>query len=440
MIELLAPAGSLEKMKFAFKYGADACYLGVPDFSLRARLNEFTIDSVKESIRYAHSINKKVYVTFNIVAHNHHIKKFIDQKKEISEFLTGEDKPDAVIVSDLGVFSIIKEFAPEMEIHISTQANVINYKAIDIYRQLGANRIIMGREATLNDLKIIKENNSGIDIEYFVHGAMCMAYSGRCFLSKYFAGSSANLGACVHPCRWGYKEKEIMDLKNGKANKVEEDRRDIFGNEREIILTQDDNGTYFFNSHDLCLIEYLKDLKDVGVISLKVEGRTKSIYYIAQVIKAYRSVLDLIDSKEYDDEKKYWKEELNKLVNRGYITGFLLNEAKSDPSSIEKSHLDNEYRFVGEVVKFEVLKKYHEDIDKNLNFVFVHNKINKGDVVEIIPIKGRNFDAKIKRIIDPNNLEEIQTISAGFDKIVGVEFEEDVKLEDMVLMIKKEIK
>lgn len=417
-------------MKFAFKYGADACYLGVPDFSLRARLNEFTIDSVKESIRYAHSINKKVYVTFNIIAHNHHIKKFIDQKKEILEFLNGDDKPDAVIVSDLGVFSIIKEFAPNMKIHISTQANVINYKAIDIYKQLGADRIIMGREATLNDLKLIKENNKGIDIEYFVHGAMCMAYSGRCFLSKYFAGSSANLGACVHPCRWGYKE----------TNKSEENRKDVFGNEREIILTQDDNGTYFFNSHDLCLIEYLKELKDVGVVSLKIEGRTKSIYYIAQVVKAYRTVLDLIDSKEYDDEKKYWKEELNKLVNRGYTTGFLVNEAITNPSSIEKSHLDNEYRFVGEVVNFKALEKFHVDIDKNLNFVFVHNKINKGDTIEIIPIKGRNFEVKVKKIIDPNNLEELETISAGFDKIVGIEFEKDIRLEEMVLMTKRELK
>jgi len=428
--ELLAPAGSFEKMKYAFQYGADACYLGMPDFSLRARLNDFTLDSVKESIKYAHKLNKKVYVTYNIIAHNYHIQKFLDQKDQIKEFLNGEYKPDGVIVSDLGVFSLIKDIAPDIDIFISTQANVINYKTVEMYKKLGAKRIIMGREATLDDLKIIKEKNIGIDIEYFVHGAMCMAYSGRCFLSKYFAGSSANLGACVHPCRWGYKLKDV----------AEEDKTDIFGNEREVILTQDDNGTYFFNSHDLCLIEYLRELRDAGVSSFKIEGRTKSIYYIAQVVKAYRAVLDVIDDdKLYKQEIEYEKKELNKLVNRGYTTGFLFNEAKSDPSSIEKTHLDNSYRFAGEVVEFSRLKQYHFDIDKNLNFVFVHNKINKGDEVEIIPIKGHNYIAKISKIIDPDNLNEIDTISAGFDKIVAIEFENNIKLEPMTLIIKEYI-
>ena len=420
-------------MKFAFEYGADACYLGIPDFSLRARLNDFTLDSVKESIKYTHSLNKKAYVTFNIFAHNYHIDKFLEKKEIFSEFLNGEFKPDAVIVSDIGMMGVIREVAPNMDIHVSTQANTLNYRAVEEWKKFGATRVILGREATLEDIKIIKEKNPDIEIECFVHGAMCMSYSGRCFLSKYFLGTSANLGACSHPCRWKYGVKEDL----GEVN-IEEKRSDIFGNDREIILTEDENGTYLFNSHDLCLIEYLKELKNAGVTSFKVEGRTKSIYYIAQVIKAYRAVLDLVDSEKYDEEKRYWKIELDKLVNRGYTTGFLFNEAKLDPSSIEESHLKNEYRFAGEVVDISSLEKYHPDLDKGLSFIFVHNKINVGDEVEIIPTKGRNFITKIEKIIDPDNLEELQTISAGFDKIVGIKFENDIKLGDMTLMVRKE--
>ena len=430
-------------MKFAFAYGADACYLGIPDFSLRARLNDFTLESVKESIKYAHSLNKKVYVTFNIFAHNYHIDKFLEKKDIFSEFLNGENKPDAVIVSDIGIMGLIKEIAPKMEIHVSTQTNTINYKAVEEWKKIGATRVILGREATLEDIKAIKAKVKDIQIEYFVHGAMCMAYSGRCFLSKYFTGASANLGACSHPCRWKYEEvgklasEQVSKLSSGEEKKI-----DIFGNEREIILIEDENGSYFFNSHDLCLIEYLKELKDAGVDSFKIEGRTKSIYYIAEVIKAYRSVLDIVDNEKlYNDEKKYWRGELDKLVNRGYTTGFMFNEARFDnPSSVDESHIKNDYRFVGEVVNISSLEKYHFDVDKNLNFVFVHNKINVDDEVEIIPIKGRNFVTKIKKIIDPDNLEELQTISAGFDKIVGIEFEKKEKLEEMTLMTKREDK
>jgi len=392
------------------------------------------LESVKESIKYAHLLNKKAYITFNIFAHNHHIDNFLEKKEIFSEFLNGEFKPDAVIVSDIGMMGVIKEIAPKMDIHVSTQANTLNYRAVEEWKKFGVTRVILGREATLSDIKIIKEKNSDIEIECFVHGAMCMSYSGRCFLSKYFLGTSANLGACSHPCRWKYSIKEDSEKDNN-----EEKKSDIFGNEREIILTEDENGSYLFNSHDLCLIEYLKELKDTGVTCFKIEGRTKSIYYIAQVVKAYRTVLDLIDNNEYDKEKEYWKIELNKLVNRGYTTGFLFNEAKSDPSSLIESHLKNEYRFAGEVVDISKLEKYHPDLDKNLNFVFVHNKINVGDDLEIISITGRNFITKIEKIIDPDNLEELETISAGFDKIVGMKFMDDLKLENMVLIVRKEM-
>ncbi len=409
--ELLAPAGSLSKMKFAFKYGADAVYLGIPDFSLRARLNDFNLDSVKESIRYAHSISKKVYVTFNIFAHNQHIRRFEELKDKFVEFLNGSDKPDAVIVSDPGLMLSIKEVAPNMNLHVSTQANTLNYKAVEFWIKNGASRIIFGREASLNDIKDIRKHFPDVELECFVHGAQCMAYSGRCFLSRYFTGSSANLGACTQPCRWGYSQKE---------DNINED------NEREIILTEDEHGTYFFNSQDLCMIEYMDQLMDAGVNSFKIEGRTKSIFYIGMVMKAYRDVINFLVKKDFDGFKnkaKYWKNELLKLVNRGYSSCFMFGEAINNPSSIDASHLPNGYRFVGDVVSDGT--------------VFIHNKIIVGDVLEIIPIVGENYSIKLLKIINPKNGDELSEFSAGDEEsYVKLVFDKDVNLESMTLIMK----
>lgn len=409
--ELLAPAGSIDKMKFAFKYGADAIYLGVPDFSLRARLNNFNLDSVEESISYAHSIGKKAYVTFNIFAHNQHIKRFEELKNEFIKFLNGENKPDAVIVSDPGLMLSIKEIAPDMPLHVSTQANTLNYKAVEFWIKNGASRVILGREASLNDIKEIRQNFPDVEIECFVHGAQCMAYSGRCFLSRYFIGTSANLGACSHPCRFEYSEKE---------QRINED------GEREILLMEDEHGTYFFNSHDTCMLEYMDKLIEAGVNSFKVEGRTKSIFYVGLVMKAYRTVLDILLNKKegnFEQESKYWKSELNKLVNRGYNSAFMFGEAITDPSSIKESHLKGDYRFVGEIT------------DDGL--VFVHNKIIIGDTVEIIPVGGHNYSLKIEKIMNPRNNEELNEFSAGNNEsYVKIIFDKDVNLEPMTLIMK----
>ncbi len=409
--ELLAPAGSFDKLKFAFKYGADAVYLGIPDFSLRARLNNFNLDSVEESISYAHSLGKKAYVTFNIFAHNQHIKKFEELKSEFINFLNGENKPDAVIVSDPGLMLSIKDIAPNMPLHISTQANTLNYKAVEFWIKNGASRIILGREVSLNDIKEIRQKFPNVEIECFVHGAQCMAYSGRCFLSRYFIGSSANLGACSHPCRFEYTVKE---------ERTNEDK------EREIILMEDDHGTYFFNSHDTCMIEYMDKLIEAGVNSFKIEGRTKSIFYVGLVMKAYRNILDILLNKKdgnFKQESEYWKLELNKLVNRGYNSAFMFGEAIVDPSSINESHLKGDYRFVGEIT--------------NEGLVFVHNKIIVGDIVEIIPVNGHNYSLKIEKIINPQNNEELNEFSAGNDKsFVKIVFDKDVNLETMTLIMK----
>jgi len=409
--ELLAPAGSLSKMKFAFKYGADAVYLGIPDFSLRARLNDFNLDSVKESINYAHSLSKKVYVTFNIFAHNEHIRRFEELKDQFIEFFNGENKPDAVIVSDPGLMLSIKEIAPNMDLHISTQANTLNYKAVEFWIKNGATRIIFGREVSLNDIKEIRKHFPDVELECFVHGAQCMAYSGRCFLSKYFTGASANVGACVQPCRWGYSQKGEV---------INED------NEREIILTEDEHGSYFFNSYDLCMIEYMDQLMEAGVNSFKVEGRTKSIFYIGMAMKAYRSVINILikgDIDAFKNESKYWKNELEKLVNRGYSSCFMFGESKDNPSSACSSHLSNEYRFVGDVA---------ED-----GTVFIHNKIVVGDILEIIPIIGKNYSVKLSKIINPKNGDELTEFSAGNDEsYVKLIFDTGVVLEPMTLIMK----
>jgi putative protease len=316
--ELLAPAGSPEKMKFAFAYGADACYMGMPDFSLRTRLNNFNFNSLKASIDFAHSIGKKIYVTFNIFAHNQHLDRFEELKAEFTDFLNGPSRPDAVIVSDPGLMLAIHEVAPNIDIHVSTQANTLNYKAVQFWEKNGATRAILGREASLDDIRAIRKHCPNIEIECFVHGAMCMAYSGRCFLSRYFTGASANLGACAQPCRREYSYE---------GERINED------GEKEVILMEDEHGSYFFNSHDLCSIEYIRELMEAGVTSFKVEGRTKSIFYVSMVMKAYREVMDSVTNNTYSPEDvAYWKNELNKLINRGYSTGFMFGEAIQDPS------------------------------------------------------------------------------------------------------------
>lgn len=377
-IELLAPAGNLDKMKTAISYGADAIYLGIPDFSLRVRINDFDLKKIKEAVDYAHNKKVRVYVTVNIFAHNHHLKKIIPYLKKINQI-----KPDALIFSDPGILSLLKKYCPKIDLHLSTQANCTNYEAVKFWQKQGVKRIILGRETTLQEIKEIRKNCPKIELEYFVHGAMCMSYSGRCFLSKDFLNRSANLGDCVQPCRWEY---------------------DVFikakGHDEVLELVEEKHGSYLLNSKDLCLIEHLHDLIKAGVGSFKIEGRAKSVYYLANVISIYKRAIK--------DKKKIGflhNELLNKMTHRGYTKGFLLGK-KAD-QNVDNSHFSSDWEFCGQVV-FSEKKK-----DIFVLKIKVHNTINQGDLVEIILPDYEIINFKVDKMLDYKTKQEILEAHGG---------------------------
>lgn len=390
--ELLAPAGSLEKARYAFAYGADAIYLGIPAFSLRVRINKFEIDEVKEIIDYAHKLKKKVYITVNIVAHNKHLKELPVYLKKLNKW-----KPDALIISDPGILNLAKKYCPKIKYHLSTQANATNSETVSFWYKNGFSRVILGRETTLEEIKEIKKKNPKCELEYFVHGAMCMSYSGRCMLSSWLVGRSANLGDCVQPCRWNYK---VKDLKIIEANVTEPKRPNL-----DIPVEEDMHGTYIFNSKDMCFIEYLPELIDSGIISFKIEGRAKSPAYLATVVKAYREAFDLLSKKSLSEQKKQKlklknikKKYLDDLVHRGYTTGFLFGPEKVE-QNLEKTHIESSEEYVGEVL----------DCKKNNNFFDItirpHNAIRVGDEVRIMQIKNPDIKFKIEKMFDEKNKE-----------------------------------
>lgn len=354
-VELLAPAGDLERLKIAIMYGADAVYLGGQIFGLRAAAKNFSLEDLKEGVYYAHERGVKVYVTVNIIPHNEDLKNLPEYLKTIHEIGV-----DAVIVSDPGTFLIVKETVPDMEIHISTQANNTNYMTVKFWSDLGASRIILARELNFNEIKEIRANApDGIELEAFVHGAMCMAYSGRCLLSNYMTGRNANMGECAQPCRWKY-------------NLVEEKRPGEY-----IQVIEDEKGTYFMNSKDLCMIEYIPEIIESGITSLKIEGRMKTTYYVAMVVKAYRAAID----HYYEDPQNWqfnpkWMDELKKASHRDFTTGFYLGK----PSYIDH-HYDNrsyvrDYSFIG------LVKDYDEST--KIATIEQRNRFFSGDDIEIV--------------------------------------------------------
>lgn len=401
-LELLAPAGNFLKMKTAFAYGADAVYLGIPDFSLRVRINDFDIKGIKDAVKYAHDRQKKVYVTINIFAHNQHLKKLPAYIKALKAM-----KVDALIVSDPGIIALVKKNWPAAEIHLSTQANCTNLEAVKFWQKQGVKRIILGREVTLKEIKEIHLAAPKIDLEYFVHGAMCMAYSGRCFLSKLFVDRSGNLGDCAQPCRWEYD----VTLKTGN-------------HPEELEMVEERHGTYLLNSKDLCLVKYLKDLADAGVISFKIEGRAKSVYYQATVCGIYRQALELISRKtpavKLKKELDYLENELKtKLVHRGYTTGFLLG-TKAD-QNIVNSHNVSAWEFCGQVLSLE------ENQGKKLRIYFqVHNTLKIGDKVEIIKPDYDIIEIKLDNLWDAKTEKELtEAHGGGGGQIAYLEFDFD---------------
>lgn len=391
--ELLAPAGSFEKMRYALHYGADAVYAGVPDFSLRARINDFDFKSLKKGVDYAHKRGKRFYVTLNIYAHNSHLKKLEKHLLKLEKIPI-----DGVILSDPGILTLVKKYLPQTEIHLSTQANATNWQAVKFWQEQGVRRVVLAREVTLEEIKEIKRNVPEMELEYFVHGAMCMSYSGRCILSKWMSGKSANLGDCSQPCRWMFKKK-----KNDIKTMTVADHMDEF----EIDLEEDNQGTFFFNSKDLNLLEYLKDLTEAGVDSFKIEGRNKSPYYLATVVRAYRKTLNAIldDGKKYTKILKEEKKNLNDLVHRGYTSGFLLGDEPEH--NFDNSHNQSSFQFVGEVLGAK---------DKKINLfeIRVHNAIYQGDRIEIVGKEG-NFLVTIIKMLD-DKMQEVQSAHGGHGK------------------------
>lgn len=378
-VELLMPAGNLEKLKYAVRYGANAVYLGVVDFSLRAmRKGEIiTLENLKQAVDLAHKLGAKAYLTLNIFAFNEDIKH-LENCIEIIK----DANPDAILVSDFGILRLLKKYMPDTELHISTQTNILNYECVKFWQDMGATRVVLARELSIPEITEIKNKVPDMEIECFVHGSQCVSFSGRCLLSDYFTNGErkANSGNCSQPCRWSYKLVE--ETRPGQYYEINQDAR----------------GSHILSPKDLCLVEYLKQMIDAGVDSFKVEGRTKSLYYVSAVAKTYRAAIDEILANPDADLSKYFLE-LKKVGNRGYTTGFALGENKSDSYSydISKGLAGADFLF-----EFHGKKKHNEidfasNSDDNFYFVKVKNKVLLGDEVEIITPKEQ-FVTKITEI------------------------------------------
>ena len=375
-VELLAPAGSLNKLKYALKYGADAVYIGGEEFSLRTASKNFTNEEIKEGIEFAHKMGRKVYITANIIAHNRDLKEFPDFVREVDKM-----GADAIIVSDLGMMDIVKEVAPNLEIHISTQANNVNYGTVKAWYRLGAKRVILARDLSFDEIAEIRENISpDQEIEAFVHGAMCISYSGRCLLSNYLTKRDANMGACAHPCRWKY-------------HLVEEQRPGEY-----MPVVENDRGTFIFNSKDLCMIEYIPQLVKSGINSFKIEGRVKNELYVATVIKAYRQAIDAYyaDPEGYKFDESLL-DELKKVSYREYTTGFFNDRPTGDEQVYGSSTYSQDYTIGG------VVKAY--DKDTGVATIEQRNRFFKGDEIEVLSPDIPNFAFTVNEMTDGDGNE-----------------------------------
>lgn len=405
-IELLAPAGDLEKLKIAVLYGADAIYLGGTSFGLRAKAKNFGYDEMKQGVEFAHAHNVKVYVTCNIFAHNDDFAKMADYFMELEEIGV-----DAILVADPGVFALARETVPNMDIHISTQANNTNYRTALFWKKLGATRIVMARELSLKEIKAISDNiPEDLEIEAFVHGAMCISYSGRCLLSNYLTGRDANKGACSHPCRWNYYV-------------VEKTRPNEY---MPIVEDEDGRGTYIFNSKDLCMINNIPDLIDAGIMSLKIEGRIKTCFYVGTVIRAYREAIDdYINTPEIYYKKRdegYYTAEVSKASYRGFTTGFYYGKPRAEEQIYTTSSYIRTYDFVGMVQDY--------DSKNSIATIEQRNKFVIGDTVDFLRYDGKIFSQVVKEMYDENG--EPITEAPHPQQIVKLRVEREVKPFDMM--------
>lgn len=375
-VELLIPASSLEVLKIAVIYGADAVYIGGEVFGLRAKAKNFSMEDMAEGIQFAHEHGVKVYVTANILAHNgdlEGVREYFTQLKEI--------KPDALIISDPGIYTIAKEICPEIERHISTQANNTNYGTYQFWWNQGAKRVVTARELSLNEIAEIRKNiPDEMEIETFVHGAMCISYSGRCLLSNYFTGRDANQGACTHPCRWKYAV-------------VEEKRPGEY-----LPVYENERGTYIFNSKDLCMIEHIPELIEAGIDSFKIEGRMKTALYVATVARTYRKAIDdyLTSPEKYKENMDWYLEQISNCTYRQFTTGFFFGKPSEESQIYDNNTYIKEYTYLGIV---------GERNEEGLYRIEERNKFSVGEQIEVMKPDGRNIPVTVKRILDEDGNE-----------------------------------
>ncbi len=394
--ELLAPAGDFEKLRTALHYGADAVYIGDSRFSLRGKAGNFQPEELRDAVEYAHARKARAYVTANIFAHNRDLKAVEEHVRRLKDI-----RPDAVIVSDPGIFSICRRIAPEIDVHISTQANVTNAEAVKFWEGLGARRIILARELSIDEIREIRQS-TGVELEVFVHGSICISYSGRCYISSFLASRSANTGECTNSCRWNY-------------TLMEEKRQGEY-----LPVFEDERGTYLMSSRDLCMIEHLPLLAEAGIDSFKIEGRMKGVNYVAGVVKTYREAVDAIGKKETPElHHAQWLRELSMFSSRGYTTGmFFGKQADSDYNFDGES-----YRMSHELVGI-VLEVYN-----NTARVALRNRLDRGDEVEFLSpgLEGKRF-----RIEGMQDTDGFSVFSARNEETISLQVPEGVRKNDLI--------
>lgn len=402
--EILAPAGSLDRLKTAITYGADAVYAGGEEFSLRAAAKNFSKDDLYRGVDFVKSRGKKMYITANIIPHNKDMDEFPRFLEEMEKL-----SPDGLIISDLGAFMAAKKYAPNIPLHVSTQANNVNYMTVKSWHDLGAQRVVLGRELSFDEIREIRDKTpKELELEAFVHGAMCISYSGRCLLSNYMIQRDANNGECAHPCRWKY-------------SLVEEQRpgeyMDVFENER---------GTYIFNSKDLCMIEYIPELINSGITSFKIEGRVKTEYYVATVVKTYREAIDTyLENPDKYEFKPEWMEELYKVSNRHYTTGFFLGKPSTDAQVYTSSAYIREYNVCAVVVGY--------DEETGETILEQRNKFSVGDDVEVIIPNEKFISHKVEKMTNEDG-EKIESAPHA-KQIIKINFGR--KLPEMSMVRKR---
>ena len=412
-VELLAPAGTIKNMRYAFAYGADAVYAGQPRYSLRVRNNDFLEDNLAVGIKEAHNQGKQFYLTANLMPHNSKIKTFIEDMRPVIEM-----GPDALIMADPGLIMMVRETWPEMPIHLSVQANTVNYAAVKFWQSVGVERIILSRELSLDEIAEIRQQCPDMELEVFVHGALCIAYSGRCLLSGYFNHRDPNQGTCTNACRWDYKTtpaeenaegvyipkmSDMGDIRHPLADQpvfIEEGKRPG----EMMPVEEDEHGTYIMNSKDLRAVEHVKSLVDIGVDCLKIEGRTKSHYYVARTAQSYKQAIrDALEGREFDTQLLGT---LENLANRGYTDGFYeRHHTKEYQNYIQGNSISRQQQFVGEVLAYNQ--------DTGMADIDVKNKFGVGDKLELIKPSG-NVDIVLDQMQDMYGHNMEQALGGGY--------------------------